>query len=74
MRTFLLSAISALVLVACSQPAETAKDPATDPTCVAYFDGCNSCTKMQGGTVTACTKKYCAPEAMEEPYCVKYAE
>lgn len=52
------------------KPAATAMDPATDPSCVAYFDGCNNCTKMDGGA--ACTKKYCAPETMQQPKCLEY--
>jgi len=74
MRTLLLSFVSVVTLVACSQTSETAKDPATDPSFVAYFDGCNNCTKMQEGSVTACTKKYCAPEVMQEPKCLQFKE
>lgn len=67
-----LAALSSLLLVACAQTSEVAKDPATDPSCTAYFDGCNTCTKMQNGTVTACTKKFCSPEVMQEPKCLEY--
>jgi len=71
MKRIFLAGISSLLLIACVKE-EVAKDPATDPHCIAYFDGCNNCTKMQGGSLSACTKKYCAPEAMQEPYCIEF--
>lgn len=67
----ILSTGSVFLLAGCSA-APVAQDPASDPTCVVYFDGCNTCTKMGGGA--ACTKKYCDAGAMQQPYCIERTE
>lgn len=41
--------------------------------CVEWFDGCNNCTVGKNG-VSACTLKFCAPEAIEVPQCTKFKE
>lgn len=69
--TLLLTGISTFVLIGCSN-VDVAKDPATDPSCVVYFDGCNTCTKMGGGI--GCTKKACEPGSMEKPYCMEFVK
>lgn len=67
--SLLLAGLSSALLVACA-PANVAQDPATDPSCIVYFDGCNTCTKMGGGI--GCTKKACEPGSMEKPYCMEF--
>lgn len=66
---FVVAGISSLLLMGCSG-GTVAKDPATDPSCVVYFDGCNTCTKMGGGI--GCTKKACEPGSMQKPYCMEF--
>jgi membrane-bound inhibitor of C-type lysozyme len=38
--------------------------------CTSFFDGCNNCNRMEGGSMAACTEKFCAayqkPECLEE--------
>ena len=41
--------------------------------CTAWFDGCNNCTRAEGG-VAACTRKFCPAELMKEPKCLEFAE
>lgn len=41
--------------------------------CETWFDGCNSCM-IGGDGVSACTRKFCPPEMMKEPKCVKFKE
>lgn len=48
------------------------KDPAADPRCKSWNDGCNSCSRSSPGGMAACTLKYCAPESMGKPYCTAY--
>lgn len=38
------------------------------PTCTAFFDGCNNCTRGEGSDVAACTRKFC--EVYSEPKCL----
>src|SRR3989344_2848388 len=47
-------------------------DPAGDPQCKTWYDGCNSCSRSEPGGLGACTLKYCSPEAMQKPYCTSY--
>lgn len=46
-----------------------AENPADDPQCKAWFDGCNSCARQNPGDPAACTLKYCAPGNTQKPYC-----
>lgn len=39
----------------------------SDTSCVQKFDGCNTCTRMEGEDTWACTKMYC--ETPATPYC-----
>ena len=66
---FFFAGLSSALLIACA-PSNVARDPATDPSCIVYFDGCNTCTKMGGGV--ACTKKFCDPGSMQKPYCMEF--
>ena len=43
------------------------ENPADDPQCKAWFDGCNSCARSNPGEAAACTLKYCA--APGKAYC-----
>jgi peptidoglycan hydrolase-like protein with peptidoglycan-binding domain len=45
------------------------ENPADDPQCKAWFDGCNSCARTNPGDPAACTLKYCAPNTAQKPYC-----
>ena len=38
--------------------------------CVSWFDGCNTCMIGKNG-VPACTRKFCPPEMMQVPECLK---
>lgn len=38
--------------------------------CKAWFDGCNICQVGEPGKPMACTRKFCAPEVMEEERCL----
>ena len=51
----------------------TEEETAIPENCVSWFDGCNNCM-VSNGKAAACTKKYCPPEAMEEPKCLKYED
>jgi peptidoglycan hydrolase-like protein with peptidoglycan-binding domain len=43
------------------------ENPADDPQCKAWFDGCNSCARNNPGEPAACTLKYCV--APGKAYC-----
>lgn len=45
------------------------ENPADDPQCKAWFDGCNSCARTAPGDPAACTLKYCAPGTTQKSYC-----
>jgi peptidoglycan hydrolase-like protein with peptidoglycan-binding domain len=45
------------------------ENPADDPQCKAWFDGCNSCARNNPGDPAACTLKYCAPGTTGKSYC-----
>jgi PKD repeat protein len=45
------------------------ENPADDPQCKAWFDGCNSCSRNNPGDPAACTLKYCAPNTTPKAYC-----
>lgn len=36
--------------------------------CTSYYDGCNTCKRIEGSDAAACTKKFC--ENYEKPYCL----
>ncbi len=38
--------------------------------CKNWFDGCNSCKFGTGDPSLVCTKKFCAPESIEEAHCL----
>lgn len=38
--------------------------------CARYFDGCNTCTVVDG-KIGVCTKIYCQPERMKQPRCLE---
>lgn len=38
--------------------------------CRVWFDGCNTCQVGDPGMPMACTRKFCAPEVMEEARCL----
>lgn len=49
---------------------DTSINPADDPQCKAYFDGCNSCGRTTPGGPAACTLMYCENPA--PAYCKAY--
>lgn len=49
---------------------DTSENPANNPQCKAWFDGCNSCARNNPGEAAACTLKYCA--VPQKPYCTAY--
>ena len=46
-------------------------DPATDPACLVYNDGCNTCHKWSDG-LAECTKRACFDQW--EPFCMEYVQ
>lgn len=40
-----------------------------DPSCTSFNDGCNTCNRMPGSDLAACTKMYCA--TYNQPYCLE---
>ncbi len=44
-------------------------NPADDPQCKSWFDGCNSCARSTPGGPGMCTLKACINEALAKPYC-----
>ena len=50
------------------------ENPAENPQCKSWFDGCNSCSRNTYGGLAACTLKYCALESMQKSYCSAYFE
>merc|ERR1719445_1614506 len=44
-------------------------EPECPSDCTSWFDGCNTCVCAEG-MVIGCTKKFCAPEMMEEAMCL----
>lgn len=50
------------------------ENPADNPQCKAWFDGCNSCSRGAYGEQAACTLRYCAPETMAKSHCSAYFE
>ena len=38
--------------------------------CKVWFDGCNTCQVGEPGKPMACTRKFCAPEVMEDARCL----
>lgn len=47
--------------------------PEIPENCESWFDGCNNCRVGKGGML-ACTRKFCTPEMMQEPKCMKFKE
>lgn len=50
----------------------TTTDPAHDPSCKAWYDGCNSCSRSAPGEPAMCTLRACTPESMQPAYCTAY--
>lgn len=50
----------------------TGIDPASDPQCKAWYDGCNSCSRQGPGQPAVCTLRACSPDTMQKPYCSAY--
>jgi len=53
------------------EPMPPSYDPAEDPTCSVYNDGCNTCSKGPEG-LAACTRMACFE--MGDPYCIEFVE
>ncbi len=49
---------------------QTYPDPAQDPMCKSWNDGCNTCGRSEPGGMAACTLRYCV--APGKPYCTAY--
>lgn len=49
-----------------------AVDPAADPRCTSWYDGCNSCSRSTPNGPAMCTLRACTPESMTKPYCTAY--
>jgi len=49
-------------------PSETVEPPSG---CVMWFDGCNTCTSVDGEVAMACTEMACMEQST--PYCIEYA-
>ncbi len=49
-----------------------ATDPAADPRCKSWYDGCNTCSRQSPGSPAMCTLRACTPESMTKPYCTSY--
>jgi peptidoglycan hydrolase-like protein with peptidoglycan-binding domain len=47
-------------------------DPANDPRCKAWYDGCNSCSRETPNSPAMCTLRACTAESMTKPYCTTY--
>lgn len=47
-------------------------DPANDPQCKTWFDGCNSCARSTPGGPGACTLMACLGDTHPAPYCKTY--
>lgn len=47
-------------------------NPADDPTCQAWYDGCNSCSRETPTSPAMCTLRACSPESMTKPYCTAW--
>ena len=54
-------------------PANTTTSSAVPRDCISWFDGCNTCTVVDG-VITGCTKMACKkdPYNPPNPYCLKY--
>ncbi|MBI5456709.1 peptidoglycan-binding protein [Candidatus Kaiserbacteria bacterium] len=48
------------------------EDPANDPRCKAWYDGCNSCSRSAPGQPAMCTLRACMSDMMAKPYCTAY--
>lgn len=47
-------------------------DPAQNPQCKSWYDGCNTCSRSTPGEDAMCTLRACIPEAQSAPYCTGY--
>jgi len=48
------------------------QNPADDPKCKAWYDGCNSCSRGAPGEPAMCTLRACMAEHMAKPYCTAW--
>ena len=52
---------------------DTTQDPATDPKCKTWFDGCNTCSRSTSGGPAMCTQRACQAVGLPPtPYCTAY--
>lgn len=47
-------------------------NPADDPRCKAWYDGCNSCSRNAPGSPAMCTLRACMADSMSKPYCTAW--
>ncbi|MDO3381277.1 MliC family protein [Gilvimarinus algae] len=69
--------LASLCLLACASPPDSSRYDANSwqamipASCRHFFDGCNTCTRAQGASLAACTRKarasYERPECLDEP-------
>lgn len=68
----------ALVLTWCNQISEKteynseSRQTMISENCVSFFDGCNTCNRIEGSTDAACTRMFC--ETYEQPKCLDNEE
>ena len=48
------------------------EDPANNPQCKSWYDGCNTCSRSGPGQPAMCTLRACTAESMTKPYCSAY--
>lgn len=52
---------------------DTSVNPADDPQCTSWYDGCNTCGRnTPGGSPAVCTNRACRDVDMGRPYCTSY--
>src|SRR3989344_6246203 len=47
-------------------------NPADDPRCKAWYDGCNTCSRNTPDESATCTLRECGLKSMTKPYCTDY--
>lgn len=47
-------------------------NPADNPQCKSWYDGCNTCSRSTPGGVAMCTLRACMSDTMSKPYCTGY--
>ncbi|MDO8481944.1 MAG: peptidoglycan-binding protein [bacterium] len=51
---------------------DTSINPANDPLCKSWYDGCNSCSRQTPGSPAMCTLRACIDGSTAKPYCTAY--